>query len=111
MDTVTMSVAERTREIGIKRSIGASRGRIMRELVTEAAVMGFVGGLLGLGLGVVVVDLGNEAGRASGTFLFHLTPEIGVFAVAFSTVLGAVAGAAPAWKASRLDPVDALRYE
>ena len=111
INTMTMSVAERTREIGIKRSIGASQGRIMRELVTEAAVMGFIGGVLGLGLGVVVVEAGNEAGRASGTFLFRLTPEIGVFAVAFSTVLGAIAGAAPAWRASRLDPVDALRYE
>lgn len=111
INTMTMSVAERTREIGIKRSIGASQVRIMRELVTEAAVMGFVGGVLGLGLGVIVVEVGNEAGRASGTFLFHLTPAIGVFAVAFSTMLGAIAGAAPAWRASRLDPVDALRYE
>ena len=48
INTMTMSVAERTREIGIKRAIGASRGRIMRELISEAAVIGLTGGLIGL---------------------------------------------------------------
>ena len=111
INTMAMSVAERTREIGIKRSIGASRGSIMGELMTEAAFMGLLGGVIGLALGAVVVYASNEAGRTSGTILFLLTPWTALFAVAFSTVLGGVAGVVPAWKAAGLDPVDALKYE
>ena len=111
INTMAMSVAERTREIGIKRAIGGSRRRIVRELVTEAAVIGFIGGVLGLVLGAIVVVLANEAGRDSGTILFDLTPGTAIFAVAFSTILGMVAGVIPAWSAARLDPVEALRYE
>ena len=111
INTMAMSVAERTREIGIKRAIGGPRGRIIRELVSEAGLIGLIGGLLGLGLGAVVVVLANEAGRASGTVLFDLTPSTAVFAVAFSTILGMLAGIIPAWSAARLDPVSALRYE
>jgi putative ABC transport system permease protein len=111
INTMAMSVAERTREIGIKRAIGGSRRRIIRELVTEAAVIGFIGGMLGLVLGAIVVVIANEAGRSSGTILFDLTPGTAIFAVAFSTILGMVAGVIPAWSAARLDPVEALRYE
>jgi len=111
INTMAMSVAERTREIGIKRAIGGSRRRIIRELVTEAAVIGFIGGVLGLILGAIVVVLANEAGRDSGTILFELTPGNSIFAVGFSTILGMVAGIIPAWSAARLDPVEALRYE
>ena len=111
INTMAMSVAERTREIGIKRAIGGSRGRVIRELVAEAGVIGMIGGLIGLGLGAVVVALANEAGRASGTVLFDLTPMTAAFAVGFSTILGMMAGVVPAWSAARLDPVSALRYE
>jgi putative ABC transport system permease protein len=111
INTMAMSVAERTREIGIKRAIGGSRRRIIRELVTEAAFIGFIGGVIGLLLGAIVVVLANEAGRSSGTILFDLTPGTAIFAVAFSTILGMVAGVIPAWSAARLDPVEALRYE
>ena len=111
INTMTISVAERTREIGIKRAIGASRSRIMRELLSEAAIIGLIGGLLGLASGAVFVYGANKIGEASGTVLFLLTPGIAILAVAFSTVLGTVAGALPAWNASGLDPVEALRYE
>jgi putative ABC transport system permease protein len=111
INTMAMSVAERTREIGIKRAIGGSRRRIVRELVTEAALIGFIGGMIGLVLGAIVVVLANEAGRDSGTILFDLTPGTAIFAVAFSTILGMIAGVIPAWSAARLDPVEALRYE
>jgi putative ABC transport system permease protein len=111
INTMAMTVAERTREIGIKRAIGGTRRRIVRELVAEAGVIGLIGGLIGLALGAVVVVLANEAGRAGGTVLFDLTPQTAAFAVGFSTILGMVAGIIPAWTAARLDPVSALRYE
>jgi putative ABC transport system permease protein len=111
INTMAMSVAERTREIGIKRAIGGSRRRIIRELVLEAGLIGLIGGLVGLALGGVVVVLANELGRDSGTILFDLTVGTAIFAVAFSTILGIIAGIIPAWHAARLDPVEALRYE
>ena len=111
INTMSMSVAERTREIGIKRAIGGSRARIIRELVAEAAGIGLIGGLIGLALGATVVVVANELGRASGNVLFDLTPATAAFAVGFSTILGMAAGIIPAWSAARLDPVSALRYE
>jgi putative ABC transport system permease protein len=111
INTMAMSVAERTREIGIKRAIGGSRLRIVREFVVEAGLIGFIGGLIGLALGAVVVLLANDAGRASGTVLFELTAGTAITAVIFSTILGMVAGIIPATHAARLDPVQALRYE
>jgi putative ABC transport system permease protein len=111
INTMAMSVSERTREIGIRRAIGGSRRRIVRELVAEAGVIGLLGGLIGLGLGAAVVVLVNESGRSSGTVLFDLTAQTAAFAVGFSTILGMVAGIIPAWTAARLDPVSALRYE
>ena len=111
INTMAMSVAERTREIGIRRAIGASRRRVVRELMTESGVIGAIGGLVGATLGAAIVLLVNEAMRTSGTILFELSVANLAFAVGFSTVLGVVAGLFPAWSAARLDPVAALRYE
>jgi putative ABC transport system permease protein len=111
INTMAMSVAERTREIGIKRAIGASRWRIRREIVLESAAIGLIAGLIGLGIGAVMTILFNDLGRPSGNVLFELTFGTAFTAVAFATGLGAVAGFVPAWHASRLDPVTALRYE
>jgi putative ABC transport system permease protein len=111
INTMAMSVTERTREIGIKRAIGGSRHRIIRDLVAEAALIGLIGGVIGLALGSLVVTLVNEVGRSSGTVLFDLTAGTALFSVAFSTILGMLAGVVPAWNAARLDPVAALRYQ
>jgi putative ABC transport system permease protein len=111
VNTMAMAVAERTREIGIRRAIGARRRRIVREIVSEAGLIGLVGGLIGLALGTVVVLLANEAGRSSGTILFELTFGTSAFALGFATILGMAAGLVPAWSAARLDPVEALRHE
>jgi putative ABC transport system permease protein len=111
INTMAMSIAERTREIGVKRAIGGGRMRIVRELVTESALIGFIGGVVGLVLGVAVALGANEAGRSSGTVLFEPTVSTAITAVAFGTILGALAGFVPALHAARLDPVTALRYE
>jgi putative ABC transport system permease protein len=111
VNTMAMSIAERTREIGIKRAIGASRLRIVREFVIESALIGLIGGAIGLCLGALAVTLANEAGRSSGTILFQLTPDTALTALAFATFLGALAGFVPSLHAARLDPVAALRYE
>jgi putative ABC transport system permease protein len=111
INTMAMSIAERTREIGIKRAIGGSRSRIVRELVIESALIGFIGGVVGLVLGAIVVFVADELGRSSGTVLFELTLGTSVTAIAFATILGALAGFVPALNAARMDPVTALRYE
>jgi putative ABC transport system permease protein len=111
INTMAMSVQERTREIGIKRAIGGSRGRVVRELVGEAALIGAIGGLIGLALGAIVITLANEAGRSSGTVLFDLTAGTALQALLFSTLLGMLAGLIPAWSAARLDPVHAIRND
>jgi putative ABC transport system permease protein len=111
INTMAMSIAERTREIGVKRAIGGGRMRIVRELVIESALIGFIGGLTGLVLGAIVVTVVNEAGRSSGTVLFELTAGTAITAILFGTILGALAGFVPALHAARLDPVTALRYE
>jgi putative ABC transport system permease protein len=111
VNTMAMAVAERTREIGIKRAIGASRWRIRREIVFEASAIGLISGLIGLGIGAAMTILFNDLGRASGNVLFELTLGTAATALIFATVLGGIAGFVPAWHASRLDPVTALRYE
>jgi len=111
VNTMAMAVAERTREIGIRRAIGAGRLRIVREVVVEAGMIGLIGGLCGLALGAVVVTVANELGRPSGTIMFDLTLGTSAFAVGFAMILGMAAGLVPAWTAARLDPVEALRHE
>jgi putative ABC transport system permease protein len=111
INTMAMAVAERTREIGIKRAIGASRWRIRREIVFEASAIGLISGLIGLAIGAAMTMLFNDLGRESGNVLFDLTLGTAATALVFATVLGGIAGFVPAWHASRLDPVTALRYE
>jgi putative ABC transport system permease protein len=111
INTMTMSVAERTREIGIRKAIGASDGQIMAQFILESGVIGLLGGLGGLALGLLVAAAGNAAGQASGNALFLVTPRLMLASVGFAVVLGIVSGLYPAWHAARLNPVEALRYE
>ncbi len=111
INTMTMSVSERTREIGIRKAIGASDGQIMLQFVLESGVIGAIGGLGGLALGALVAAAGNAAGSASGQALFLVTPRLMIGSVAFAVLLGVVSGLYPAWHAARLNPVAALRYE
>jgi len=112
INTMVMSVHERTREIGVKKAVGAEDLDILAEYITEAALIGFAGGLIGLVLGWGMAGLLNSTvARELGAELFTVTPRLVISALAFSTALGMVAGLYPAWRAARLDPVVALRAE
>jgi putative ABC transport system permease protein len=111
MNTMTMSVSERTREIGIRKSIGASDGAVMRQFVGEAAIIGLVGGGSGLLVGWLFTVMGNVAAEAQGSALFLLTPRLALGSVGFAMGLGMLSGLYPAWHAARLNPVEALRHE
>lgn len=111
VNTMSMSIAERTKEIGIRKAIGASSSKIIRQFLAESGVIGIIGGLIGLGLGIAFTSLANAAGNESGTALFLVTPRLAIGAVMFALILGIVGGFFPAWRASRLNPVEALRYE
>jgi putative ABC transport system permease protein len=111
LNTMAMSVAERVKEIGLKKAIGARTGQVLREFLFEAATIGLVGGLVGLGLGALLVGGINGATVSSGTQIFEVTSRLAIGTLVFATVLGAVAGFFPALNAARLNPVDALRTE
>lgn len=111
MNTMTMAIAERTREIGVRKSIGASQGAIIRQFLAESAIIGIIGGLIGLGLGWGFALATNAASVESGTALFLVTPRLAIGSVLFAFSLGILSGLIPAWRAARLNPVDALRYE
>jgi putative ABC transport system permease protein len=107
MNIMLVSVTERTREIGLRMAIGAKRIQILAQFLTEAMTLSFLGGLTGVILGVVAAA--ELASKFGWTMLVR--PEVVLIAVGFSAVTGIVFGLYPARKASRLDPIDALRYE
>ncbi len=111
INTMTMSISERTREIGIRKAIGASSWEIVRQFLVESGIIGLIGGLIGLGLGWVFTALANSAGNESGTALFLVTSRLAIGSVSFALLLGIIGGFFPSWRAARMDPVAALRYE
>lgn len=112
VNTMTMAVSERTREIGVKRALGASRWRVARDVIVESAAMGAAGGLIGLLLGAgAVFGLNSAMVAATGTTALLMTGRLAIGALVFATVLGALGGLYPARSASRLDPATALAYE
>ena len=107
MNIMLVSVTERTREIGLRKALGARRRDILAQFGLEAIALSLVGGLIGLGLG---------AGIAWGvTSAFDLPFIVGaqsaIMAFTFSALVGVIFGAYPAWRAARLDPIEALRRE
>jgi len=114
MNTMYTSVLERTKEIGTMKAIGARNSHILLLFLLESGLLGLVGGLIGVGIGIGLAK-GAEyiAGVYIGTPLLRasMNPLIMLGALAFSFVIGTLSGILPAMQASRLKPVDALRYE
>ena len=111
VNTMTMSVYERTREIGIRKAIGASHRQIVGQFLAESALIGFLGGAAGLALGYITTLAVNAVMSSSGTILFLITPRLAIGALAFAVILGVGSGFYPSLHAARLKPVLALRYE
>ena len=119
INTMIMATYERTREIGVMRACGATRATIRRLFTVEAASLGFWGGVFGLAISIVLgqvakfivhkygANLGNIPVQNIGSFPLWLILAV----IAFTTFVGMLSGLYPAYKAAKLNPVDALRYE
>lgn len=107
MNIMLVSVTERTSEIGLKKAIGAKKGAILGQFLTEAAVLTSLGGLLGVAVGIGMAQVIN---KVSGVAVSISVPA-SVVAVAFSMLIGIIFGLLPSVKAANLDPIEALRRE
>ena len=107
MNIMLVSVTERTREIGVRMAVGAKPRNILAQFLVEALTLATAGGFLGVVLGLV----GGRLLAARFHWPILMRPDIIVISVVFSALVGIGFGLYPAQKASRLDPIDALRFE
>ncbi len=107
MNIMLVSVSERTREIGIRKAIGAARGNILTQFLIEALVVSLMGGLLGLGIAAAACFFLAPVLNMT----LEISPTVAGIAIGFSMFIGVVFGLYPANKASKLRPIEALRYE
>lgn len=107
MNIMLVSVTERTREIGIRKALGARTRDVMVQFLTESAILSACGGMIGVTLGVGLVAIGGTALDMKVV----IRPAVVLLAVGFSAVVGIFFGLYPASKAAKSDPIDALRYE
>lgn len=111
-NTMIMNVTERVREIGIIKAIGASDSQVMKIFMADAVVVGFTGGVIGVALGYAtsrVINLAASIYLGNDVLKTTVSPALAAFALIFAVVIGAIAGLYPAYRASKLNPVDSLR--
>jgi len=111
LNTMLMSVFERTREIGVLRALGWGRRRILGMIMREALILGLLGGLVGIGLAFGLVLLIQRAPMIGSAMDVAWNTQIFVRALSVALLLGLVGGLYPAYRATRLQPIEALRYE
>ena len=111
--TMIMAVHQRAREVGVLKTFGFTRGDIVKAFLIEAFMTGLIGGVLGvlLGNGVGYVLALNLVGGQTRNINYIMSPLGGLIALTYSIIIALVSGAYPAWRASRLRPVEVLRYE
>ena len=107
MNIMLVSVTERTREIGIRKAIGAKKQDILAQFMTEAVVLSFMGGITGIIMSFLILAVGNAFVDTS----LSISPAICVISLIFSAAVGIIFGLYPANKAANLKPVEALHYE
>ena len=107
MNIMTVSVTERTREIGIRKSLGARTSSILTQFLAEAAILTFTGGIIGMAFGMTISFIICKV----VDFSFIVKPELVVLVVTISTAIGLFFGIYPAKRAAKLDPIEALRTE
>jgi putative ABC transport system permease protein len=107
MNIMLVSVTERTREIGIRKSLGARTKDILMQFLIESMIISAIGGVVGTILGIVIAAVGMNFAKIAVV----IDPKVIILAVAFSAMVGMFFGLYPARKAAKLDPIEALRYE
>jgi len=108
MNIMLVSVTERTREIGLRKAVGARRHDILVQFLMEAVTLALAGGLMGIGIGFAGAQVISALVEG---FRSVVTPQAVLLATLVSAAVGLASGLYPAWRASRLHPIDALRYE
>jgi ABC-type antimicrobial peptide transport system permease subunit len=120
MNIMLVSVTERTREIGLRKALGAKRLHILAQFLLEALVLTFIGGLAGIVLSVAMThaipplplySALNKTANHRGDIFLHMSSSVVTVSFIILAMVGVTSGFWPAWKAARLSPIEALRYD